>query len=196
MSSSTELLPNLRIGVKLDKALDIMGWMEPEELSWLAFEAARHSVVIEVGSYLGRSSRALGDNCAGTVYCVDHWNGPKEFEPQDQPFPPPLLYEMFLANTKSLRDSGRLIPIRGESLEVANGWSGPLADMVFIDASHDLQSVSDDIKAWSKVLKHGGLLCGHDAHWPGVSEARMILLPQHMTGIGSIWAVDNFQGLK
>jgi len=182
-------------GLNIEKSLGIPGWMEREELEWLAFEASRHKVIVEIGSYLGRSSRALGEHVQGVVYCVDHWLGPKEFNPEDQPFPVEMLYDTFLGHTKDLRSEGRLIPIRLDSLEAAGGWGFESPDMVFIDGSHDLQSIKDDMQAWAKVIKPGGLFCGHDAHWPGVAEARRLLLPQHMTGVGSIWAVDNFKGL-
>ena len=35
-------------------------------------------------------------------------------------------------------------------------------DVVYIDGSHDFQSVSTDLNHWWERLKPGGLLCGHD----------------------------------
>jgi predicted O-methyltransferase YrrM len=65
--------------------------------------------------------------------------------------------------------------------------SGKQADMVFLDASHDYESVAADIRAWQAVLRPGGLLCGHDRGWEGVSRAIDTLLSPHEVGAGAIW---------
>lgn len=180
-----------------EKAAAIDGWMEPVELSWLAFEARRHKVIVEIGSYAGRSSRVLADNTEGLVYCVDDWFGPREFEPEIKRAE---LYDTFVKNNQDHIDSGKIIPLRMVSMEAVKLFMtpgvAPVPDMVFIDGSHDFQNVHDDIMAWSKIIKPGGLFCGHDMQWPGVTEARRVMLPPHMTGIGSIWALDNFTGLQ
>ena len=166
--------------------------MEPEELEWLAFEARRHRAIIEVGSYMGRSTRALGDNTLGKVWAVDNWYGPVEMDIPDRD----KLYEKFRANVSDLLDKGTLNTVNGDSVLSSRLFADQSADMVFIDASHDKDSVMNDIQAWARVLKPGGLLCGHDAHLEGVKEARRVLLPQHWSGVGDLWAYDNFQGLR
>lgn len=48
-----------------------------------------------------------------------------------------------------------------------------LADVVFIDALHDYQSVKQDIEIWWPLVRPGGYLCGHDYNhkWTGVMRA-------------------------
>ena len=40
-------------------------------------------------------------------------------------------------------------------------------DFVYIDASHDYDSVVADLDAWADRVRPGGLLCGHD-YWDGI----------------------------
>jgi hypothetical protein len=66
---------------------------------------------------------------------------------------------------------------------------GPV-DMVFIDGDHEYEAVKRDILNARKMLKPGGILCGHDfsdAH-PGVMKAVRELVPGFSVGAGaSIW---------
>jgi hypothetical protein len=59
--------------------------------------------------------------------------------------------------------------------------------MVFLDGSHDYESVVRDILAWRSLVADGGLLCGHDHSWPGVERAVLELLGDVDAGPGSIW---------
>jgi hypothetical protein len=46
--------------------------------------------------------------------------------------------------------------------------------MVYIDAAHDYDTVKRDLETWSKKVKSGGFICGHDYNsnsWPGVVQA-------------------------
>lgn len=47
------------------------------------------------------------------------------------------------------------------------------ADVVFLDARHDLASVRSDIRTWWPKVRPGGWLAGHDFNhkWPGVQRA-------------------------
>ena len=53
--------------------------------------------------------------------------------------------------------------------KVDNGW----ADFLFIDAAHSYRSVKEDIERWSRKVRPGGWIGGHDYHpkFPGVIQA-------------------------
>ena len=40
--------------------------------------------------------------------------------------------------------------------------NGNPIDFVYIDANHDQKYVAEDIEAWSKVVRSGGIMSGHD----------------------------------
>jgi predicted O-methyltransferase YrrM len=174
--------------MNLDNALKIPGWMEPPELTWLAEQAATHTRILEVGSFLGRSTRALADNTPGIVFSVDLWN----FTPE--------LVKAYLANgggsgvfssyRQHLADviGSKVIPILMPSVSASQIFPTPIFDMIFIDGAHDFYSVLADIACWAKCLTAGGLLCGHDLDWESVNAAVSSLAPKaHNVPDTSIW---------
>ena len=156
----------------IEKAQRISGWMSAAELDWLGKQASKYSNIVELGSYMGRSTRVLGDNTKGKVLAIDTFNGPVE---APHPLDPETIYQCFVENLKDLIISGKVIPWKQDHATVV---IEPLTyDMIFIDGSHDYESVIRDITKGLDALKHGGLLCGHDANWPGVNQATQELLP-------------------
>ncbi len=163
----------------ISKALRLDGYMTPKELLWLAKQAEKSKVFIEIGSWHGRSSRAIADNLpeGAVLYCVDHWKGS---EGEDAHESAKLddgnnAFIQFAFNMFDHINSGKVIPIRMNSEEAVIHLMKlkVAADTVFIDAGHTKPEVAKDIELWDQVLKDGGMLCGHDYHpdWPGVIEA-------------------------
>jgi predicted O-methyltransferase YrrM len=160
-------------------AKTIPGWMEDDELEWLAAQAAGRDLVVEFGAWCGRSSVALAT--ARLVLCVDTWRGSREhaelvaagFNPWEQwsrntaAYDNVAPFEVDLGNPAGVDDLVGIVTDAGG------------ADMVFIDAAHDAPSVRRDIATARRLLRPGGLLCGHDYSdcWPGVKQAVDELVP-------------------
>ncbi len=167
--------------MNLKNALATEGWMKPAELKWLAKQASKMHSIVEVGSWMGRSTTAMADNMEGSgkIIAVDTWRGSEEHESYLADKTPDHVYEIFCKNLKPHIDSGRVSPLRLPSVEAARklqaeGNGG--FDMVFIDAAHDYESVKADIQAWKALVKPRGLLCGHDwGHPPIVLAVRELL---------------------
>lgn len=133
----------------------------------LQHELHRPPIVVDVGSFAGRTAIDMAD-AGAIVHCVDHWQG----NPDDRLGAAPCnAYERFLTNIGS-RLNRTIFVHRGDSLSVADEWDA-IVDMVFIDASHDYESVKADIEAWSQFVRPGGFVCGRDYHdeLPGVKHA-------------------------
>jgi len=172
----------------IDKALPIQGWMTPLELGWLAKQASQHSRIVEVGSFLGRSTRALADNTPGWVMAFDDWHGPRdaginiqgenlEFTqlPEKHGF---NFFEMFIQNLREHIDSGKVKVLCADHgdpdilpVEFLRGSDSEKPDMVFLDGHHGYEAVKRDLLIWKARLAEGGLLCGHDLDFDGVWRA-------------------------
>ena len=175
----------------LIKALSIFGWMPDTELAWLAARAVEHREIVEIGSFMGRSTRALAENTLGTVTAVDTWAGSDEEQHRKllEGHGPDWLLEEFQRNMEGLEN---VYAVRRPSLDAAVSFAVACSqfDMIFVDASHDYENVKADILAWAPLLKEGGLLCGHDFHngAPGVMRAVDELLQGYKL-FESIWYV-------
>lgn len=144
-----------------DLPFDGQGWfMNANQLDAIIREKSPQTV-IEVGSWLGSSTRFIAERVNGKVYAVDTWQGSSdELLHQNDPRLP-YLYQLFLSNVKHAGLTDKIVPVRMRSLEAAKSINIQ-ADLIYIDAGHDETSVYKDIKAWIKHLKPGGVICGDD----------------------------------
>lgn len=192
--------------LNIDRALQCDGFMSKEELEWLAERAKECKTIIEVGSWHGRSSAAIGDNLpdGSVLYCIDTWNGSKDeqnthhasakFMDGDHAF-----YE-FLQNNFELINDGKIIPIRMSSKNASALLTEKSikADIIFIDAGHTKDEVIDDIKNWLPLVKEDGTLSGHDyiqVNYMQVKEAvdSMLSPVEHISNT-SIWSYKKQKG--
>lgn len=165
----------------------IPGWMLSAELEWLFEQAARARSVLEIGSWLGRSTYALCASGCPSVWAVDSFQDFRK-EPHSEQCIVPEGVEPF---TQFFRHVGHfrnlhIVPFSSE--EAAGTLLGGF-DFVFIDGCHEYESVMFDIATWGPRAK---VLAGHDFKFDGVRRAvtksfsykgsRSFELP-----VGSIW---------
>jgi len=158
------------IMIDTSNALKIDGWMFDDELEWLAQQAQKHQNILEIGSWKGRSTRALGDNTPGRVWAVDYW---LEHDCE---------MRQFLENLSDLIIAERVIVMRTTSNNVTtmlHNTHRSFFDMIFLDGDHCYESVKSDISNCIPLLSPGGILCGHDysVAWEGVMRAVEEILP-------------------
>jgi predicted O-methyltransferase YrrM len=142
--------------------------MSPAELNCLYQLAAGltgSAVLVEIGSYLGASSRflAAGMPAAGRLYCVDTWNnetmpeGPRETLPE------------FQKNIAPFAD--RISIVRKNSRDLAAEDLALPLDLVFIDGDHTYEAVKRDFGKVAPWLGDGKILAFHDCtYFEGVSR--------------------------
>lgn len=130
----------------------VAGWLTEEEGRTLA-ELADGKVCLEVGSYCGKSTICMAKT-AKSVGAIDTFDGRGTAVPGDTL----RLFELNLRR-HGVRDKVEIY--QGESVEML-ACLPPVYDFVFIDGSHDKESVLADAERAAAVLRPGGLLAFHD----------------------------------
>ncbi len=141
----------------------------PMQERWLftsAKKATHDAVIVEIGSFKGRSTVSFGFGCIGTkkhIYAIDLFEGDGgdygnvEFE------------NIFKSNVDRCGLTEYITPIKKNSLEVAKHWNKPI-DILFIDGSHEYHDVKADFEVFYPHVKKGGIIAFHDikGKWDGV----------------------------
>ena len=148
-------------------------------------ETPSGGAIVEVGSWKGKSTAYLGVEVINSgkdikVVAVDTWLGsPNEDVHQNDPaVKQGQLYDLFVDNMAPINKSKQVVMwLRADSVEASKDFGNGSIDCIFIDASHDYESVKKDITAYLPKVKSGGVLAGHDWSWHGVRKAVQELLP-------------------
>jgi hypothetical protein len=170
-------------------------------------EKTQPTVIIEVGTWLGASAIHMAKICRElglqtTIYCVDTWLGAEEFwtskadtEERNlrQKNGYPQVYFDFLANVVQHGCQDMIVPIpnTGTIGSIILQHRRVLAELIYIDGSHEYQDVKTDILAFKKLLAPGGIMFGDDLSWGSVELAVKEVCPTHR-GVGNFWIVDSF----
>ena len=179
--------------------LDIPGWMPECQLQVIEKLAAKipsESVMVEVGSYCGRSAYCWAKSVdpSVTVYCIDIWDihrykpRPNVTLGDDTPMDrdhgrvssleqvhPSL--ENFKANT---RDCHNIVALQGASPHDFRSWPDQSVSLVFLDGLHSNPWYQNDLYFWYSKVVPGGIICGDD-YSSGHSDV--------------VWTTQNFASL-
>ena len=148
---------------------DDMGWYSNAEPMEQLVRERKPKVVIELGSWLGKSTRHIAQIIPkdGIVYAVDHWLGSVEHHATQFSKYLPTLYDQFLSNVIHTKLTDKIIPVRMTTLQAVNEFVARniVPDLIYVDASHDEESVYKDLVAYYPLVKGHGILCGDDWGW-------------------------------
>jgi hypothetical protein len=171
----------------------IPGWYEHIDLNTeMVNKAKGGEIFVEVGSWLGRSTASLAQIIKDSgkpikFYAVDWWKG----SPGDAAFDDVLratngdAYPLYCSNIENCGVRDYVTDLRMTTLEGAAMFDDNSVDYLYLDASHDYNSVKADLLAWLPKMKKTSVISGHDLSCPGVYNALKEILPKYRKYIGS-----------
>jgi|CXWL01.1.fsa_nt_gi predicted O-methyltransferase YrrM len=110
----------------------------------------------EIGVCSGHYSEILCQNIPGLkLFAIDNWNNPRNTRRENQ------LGSLESITKKKLAPYKATI-IKKDSQAAAKKFVDESLDFVYIDADHTYESVKNDIHAWVKKVRKGGIVAGHD----------------------------------
>ncbi|WP_328474760.1 class I SAM-dependent methyltransferase [Actinoplanes sp. NBC_00393] len=159
----------------LAAAAEATGFMPADEGAALAQAAlaAPDGPILEVGSYLGKSTLYLAAAArvrGGKVVTVDHHRGSEEHQPGWEYHDPHLvdpavgLIDTLPGFRRTIAAAGAedvVVAVVARAEDVARLWATPLA-LLFLDGSHTDESAQRDLAGWAPHLTVGGVLAIHD----------------------------------
>lgn len=158
----------LQLSKSQQKTVDgIDGWLtNPEQnlLYTLAKNCKDKGVIVEIGSWKGKSTACLGfgsrDSGKNTkIISIDpHIGSPFEQQLFDKPI---WTFEEFKKNMKKAKLDDLITAHVATSEEIAKKWKKPIA-LLWIDGSHVYKDVKKDFKLWFPHIIDGGIIVMDD----------------------------------
>ena len=144
----------------------IQGFMIPGQEEYLFNKVKSlpdEAIVVEVGSFKGRSTVAMAYACIGTnkrIYCLDTWDG------NDSDFLERDFFSDWQTNIKNNKLEQSVLPLKGKSHDILNYWhkltDKKKIDFVFIDGSHQYLDVLKDFELSYNLVKEKSWIAFHD----------------------------------
>ena len=172
---------------------DLQGWGGHPEYFKARIEETNPDIILEVGSWKGRSAISMADICANNsllsqrteIVCIDTWLGATEFwtdHSDEKRYKSlglkngyPSVYYQFLYNVYHEGHASRITPFPQTSINAARFLKKKevQADLIYLDGSHEYEDVKADLEAYWQLLRPGGVMFGDDycEYWQGVIDA-------------------------
>jgi hypothetical protein len=119
------------------------------------------TVGAEIGVERGKfANHLLKNNPQLKLYGIDAWKTYKNYDGL-----PDISQERLSYYYKEARErlkSYNIQLVQDLSINAVKRFADESLDFVYIDANHRYEFVTEDIQAWSKKVKKGGMVAGHD----------------------------------
>lgn len=179
---------------------NIICWSKPfdDEVFEQMILDTKPKIIFELGSFLGYSTIKLINFCKKhgldnvKVLCIDTWLGGSEHWTHEKNtmvdkfnFCDSIsnLYDQFCKNIILNKCENNVItlPNTTDVMFDVLSFYNIKADLIFVDASHDYNSVKRDLFNYNNLLNENGIIYGHDWNWEGVNNAVREFLQSYNT---------------
>ena len=179
---------------------------EKLEAAWrlLPNRGRNAKLVVEVGSFVGKSSALIGhwlrkrEAQTGTpappLLCIDTWLGDLgmllgQTYPQEmgKRFGHPTLYHVWMLNMLARNLTAHVLPLVASSLLGARtlDFLRLAVDVVYLDSAHEQRETFMELTAYWPLLRPGGMLLGDDFNWRAVSHDVQLFARTRGLAVGS-----------
>jgi MMP 1-O-methyltransferase len=160
----------------------LSGWLTEAEGTFLyetAEKIVKPNIIVEIGSWKGRSTVCLGrgvqDGFQVLVFAIDpHFNSSKLQRIFNDSI---STYEEFIENLKNTDVFSYIRPIQKTSKDASKNFNEPVG-FLFIDGDHKFKSINLDYKLWWPKVIDNGVIAFHDT-WsflgPHLVTAKILL---------------------
>jgi predicted O-methyltransferase YrrM len=148
--------------------------IEARHLQWLASQVPMGGAIVEIGSYRGKSTCAMGCACllsgnhSVKIWAVDLWTlgGSKHHRYHTEE-----TWKIFNEQVEKMGLKSIIKPVMMDSRAAAHRRRHPI-DLLFIDGDHRYKGVRQDYLLWNPFIPKGGRIAFHDynARFPGVTQ--------------------------
>lgn len=175
---------------EIEKNCEIENWQYPDSINIFKqfILETRPNIIIELGSYLGWSSITMANICKENniqckILCVDTWLGSVEHWRKDQCnslykydfFKNGIskMFDSFCKNVISHDVQNYILPLPNttDTIYKLLSYYNIKADLIYVDASHEYDSVLKDLTSYYNILNYNGYIFGDDVCWPDVEKA-------------------------
>ena len=134
-----------------------------------------YKVGVEVGVQSGQTFKKIIQQCPDvTLYGVDVWVADKNVRLENRDLEGHDYHENFGKLQSWINEeedrAKRAVMIRSYSDGCLDQFVDESLDFIFIDADHSYECVRKDTLNWSKKVREGGLVVGHDSGFETISR--------------------------
>lgn len=155
---------------------DTQGWGSNHPIFAYLIKRLRPALIFEVGTWKGRSALNMARQVKRLsldtkIVCIDTWLGAPEHYLRPDHYKSlriahgyPRLFHTFMGNVLRAGVQDVIVPLpqTSDNAAVLLRKKGLRADMIYIDAAHEYESVLRDLQAYWELLTTSGCLFGDD----------------------------------
>jgi hypothetical protein len=136
--------------------------------------------IIEIGAYAGHGTEIISNIFPNSrIHSVDMWAPYEEScSSYDRAKQGAELREAELEFDIRTESRSNVTKVKMSSVEYADILISPydMVEWVYIDGNHDTDYFMADLTVWLPKIKRGGIISGHDGHWPSVRTGLTIVM--------------------
>ena len=149
---------------------DDHGWFPKWNSQLLLPLVKDKKLVLEIGSWLGKSTREWLKNSSAHVICVDTWGGSIEHNKNDTRVI--NLYNQFVANQREWGNRISMMQMTSvKALLELQKYPEVQPDFIYIDASHQYEDVYLDLSLCYNTYPNA-IICGDDWGWHNKTQGK------------------------